>query len=620
MMKQSKYFQCIVFLVIILFVLQSMSGCVFQELPDASVDDVSANTTVENMVVQQEAPDTVVLGGYTSVQGEANNPEYDLLIINGRVIDPETGRDEIAHVAVKDGLIEKISTDPALAQSDADRIIDAEDLVVSPGFINTHTHEGQIEDVPTTDYLPDCTRYYVQDGITLWLGGDCGVSPMGVEIPTGDNNTIGWGHHQQSMGEFLDEAEELELYNNCGFKSGNMTLRSNVGLSHGEGESEEQIGEMQSILEDDLESGSFGISYGLMYDMGATKEACLALAETSQAAGGMAASHVRYPLWNLNHLLLGKDLVLFKDAIHEAIDKSRETGVPMIVSHITDMAQSGSSEWAFQVIDEAIREEGLPLSGDIIGHDFLMNDAYILTFQGRIPIALLFLIGGYEASQFYAGNDFYIDDELFVEKYDQLTYWQLEYLRMRIDDVDIPAEEEKEESLSIPVICEIIPPEDTKLGLQYPWCFIGNDASVRADAETGEYYTPHPRALGTFSQLFGRWTREKEAISLHQAIFKASFAPAYWLGLDQKGRLQEGCDADITIFDPQTIKHRAEWVGGTEELAPEGIEYVIVNGQLVVEHGDLTGATPGEVIRRDWEVPGNTTELISVYDEHFVNE
>lgn len=592
----------------ILFSIQTMAGCGLQSFSDAN--HVLPATAGQSATDPQGPTEAGVFSAYPAGQ----DTEYDLIILNGRVIDPETGRDEIAHVAVKDGVIQKISVDPELAAAGAARVIDAAGRVVAPGFINTHTHEGQAKGVSNLEALPPATRYYVQDGITFWLGGHCGASPTGIDIPVDEETAIEWGDHRQPLSEFLDEAETLGLYNHCGFLSGNMTLRSNVGLRHGDGESGEQIQAMQAILERDLAAGSFGISYGLMYDMGATEEACTALAKTASAAGGMAASHVRYPLWNLSHLLLGINAIVPKSAINEAIDTCRESGVPMMISHITDMAQSGSSPWAFKAIDEAIRDEGLPLAGDIIAHDYLKNDAYVLTLKGKIPVRLLFMIGGYKATQFYAGRDFYMNGELYAAKYDQLTLRELEYLRKNMRELDIPL---GETGLSVPVICEIIPPEDTILGLQYPWCFIGNDASVAHDPLTGEWGVNSPRALATFSQLLGRWTRDEEALTLHQAVFKTSFAPAYWLGLDKKGRLQEGCDADITVFDPQTVRHLAQWVGGTEHLAPEGIDYVIVNGQVVVEQGKLTGVTPGRVIRRTWTVPGDTTGLISVYEQRF---
>jgi len=117
--------------------------------------------------------------------------------------------------------------------------------------------------------------------------------------------------------------------------------------------------------------------------------------------------------------------------------------------------------------------------------------------------------------------------------------------------------------------------------------------------------------------LMGYWTREEKALTLHQAIFKATIAPAMWLGLDKKGRMQEGCDADIVIFNPDTIAHRADWLYHKEMLKPVGISHVIVNGQVVVENGELTGVAPGRLVRRTWNIPGNTQGLIALHDSRF---
>ena len=145
---------------------------------------------------------------------------------------------------------------------------------------------------------------------------------------------------------------------------------------------------------------------------------------------------------------------------------------------------------------------------------------------------------------------------------------------------------------------------------------MGNDGGVSRNASTNELII-QPRTLACFSRLLGKWSREHGAISLEEAIFKATIAPALWLGLEQKGRLQKGCDADITIFDPDTIIDRAEPEPDKLDLPPEGIHYVIVNGQIVVEEGELTGNTPGRLIRRTWTVPGDTEEVISLYEERF---
>ncbi len=554
-------------------------------------------------------------GVNTSAEDPVKNSgnTYDLIIKNGRVIDPETGRDEIACVAIKDGVIQKITMDPTFDTEAAEHTIDATDLVVSPGFINTHTHEGMQKDIKGIESIPGCTMFYVLDGITFWLGGNCGASPTGVNIPIDDTSAVVWGDADQPLSTFMDEVDTIPLYNNFGTLSGNLTLRSNVGCKHMDNETDDQIQEMKTILAKDLETGAFGVSFGVMYDMGTSKKAMIELSQTSKDVGGMAASHIRYPLFNLKHILLGINAIMFKDALIEAIDTCRDTQVPFIVSHITDMTQADSAKWAFQTLDNAIREERLPLAGDIIGHDFLGNDAYVLTFKGEVPVTVMFALGNYKAEQFYAGRDIYINGDLIFEKYGQMTLLQLEYLRMNFDKID----GFEEGNLEVPVICQIIPPEDTMMALQYPWVFIGNDAGVGIDTKTGEPKTNSPRALGTFSQLLGRWSRDQGAISLQQALFKATIAPARWLGLDKKGRLQEGCDADITLFNPDTIIHRAEWLEYKEHLKPEGIPYVIVNGKIVVENGELTGNTPGRLIRRTWDIPGDTTDLLSLYESIF---
>ncbi len=107
---------------------------------------------------------------------------------------------------------------------------------------------------------------------------------------------------------------------------------------------------------------------------------------------------------------------------------------------------------------------------------------------------------------------------------------------------------------------------------------------------------------------------------MKEALFKATIAPAMWLGLDKKGRLQEGCDADITIFNPDTIIDRAKPEIGQLTLPPEGIYYVIVNGEIVVEGGGLTGKTSGKLIRRTWEIPGGTLESDETYLDTIARE
>jgi N-acyl-D-amino-acid deacylase len=216
----------------------------------------------------------------------------------------------------------------------------------------------------------------------------------------------------------------------------------------------------------------------------------------------------------------------------------------------------------------------------------------------------------------FMAEDVYVDDNLFMEAYERFsTVNQVEALAKAFEE-DRARAEEGSDSLSVRIWCNIVKPENTISALKRPFVFMGNDGSVSRNTTSNEV-SIQPRTLACFSRLFGHWSREQGAVSLEEAVFKATIAPALWLGLEKKGRLQEGCDADITVFDPDTIIDRAEPKPDKLDLPPEGIRYVIVNGQIVVEDGELTGKTPGRLIRRTWTIPGDTEEVIALYEERF---
>jgi len=503
---------------------------------------------------------------------------YDVAIVNGRVIDPMTGRDETATVALSNSKIALVSSDSG-AESEiptqSARVIDATGLVVSPGFINTHTHEGDIQ---------ESMKVFVKDGITTWIGGNCGSSP-GYPIRG-----------------YFEDLERNGLYNNFAALTGLNSLRSEVGLTYTEGATEAQILEMVTMLAGDLANGSLGVSFGSYYHPGCTYEEMLATAVEAAAHGGMAASHIRD---NLFHIL--GDFILNTQVLDEAIETARRAGLPYIVSHITDISYGiEATQFMLDRISAAVYDEGLPMAADVIGANSFPNDFFTIVRYGTIPIWLLMAVAGVEPSDFQVTEDVYVSGELFLEAYDSpQTVQQVQFLM----DAILAGEAE-----SPGVLCHIVRPENTMLALSRPFVFVGNDGYVNKDAVTGEI-EGHPRASGAFARFIGHWARDMGVMDLMQALHKATAAPAIWFGLAEKGRLDEGRDADIVIFDPDLIIDTAVCAPGNTDPAtfldpPEGIHYVIVNGKVVVENGTLTGEKSGRVIRRSWTVPGTVQDAL----------
>jgi len=495
--------------------------------------------------------------GAPMVMGSSPNGGLDIVIKNGRVMDPLTGTDMIANVGIKNGRIVGIA--PA-GQSfgQAKVVIDATGLVVAPGFIDIHSHEG---------ILPMTMQAHVLDGVTTMIGGNCGGAPY-------------------PLADYFAELEEEGILINYASYFGHSRLRGMVGATDRyAAATSEQIEAMLPIAEQEMKSGALGVSYGIHYVPGASYEEILALAEVAAKYGGMTAAHARY----------GDARPLALEGLREMVQLASDSGIPHEYSHMGSMLGQGEfMDEALDILAQA-QAEGVRICADIYsylaastGLGSAILDPGFFERQNcgpqDIEVVRAVIIGGVVILE--AGSRFV----------DEAQFW---YVRGKVRDGTIP---------DPGVICHIIKPDNVKLALQSPYVMCGSDGSVGYDPATGKY-RGHPRVAGNFSMFLGHWVREEGVCDLMTALFKTSTQAALQLGLRNKGRIHPGADADITIFNPATVIDRATFGEGFM-TPPEGIEYVIVNGELTVADGELVeDVLAGKPIRRTWTVPGYAIDL-----------
>jgi len=525
-----------------------------------------------------------------------------LLIVNGRVYDGTGNPWFYADIGVVNGKIEFIGKAKGL---DAKRVIDARGLAVSPGFIDIHSHSD------FTLLVDPRAMSKIMQGVTLEVVGNCGSSaaPMNDFLrdyrekylkPMLDPSLeLDWN----TMDEYFKKLESKGISLNVASLVGHGTVRACVMGFDDREPTQSELEEMKELVAKAMEDGAIGLSTGLIYTPGcyAKTEEIIELAKVAAEYGGIYASHIR-----------GEGETLL-EAVREAIRIGREAKIPVEISHFK---AAGKMNWgkvrdAIKLILDA-RREGVDVTAD--------QYPYIAASTGltsRLPAWAR--EGGAEKIIERLKNPEIrgkIKSEMH-EKYDlrEADYWnrivisqadkhrELEGLSIAeiaekwgkdpIDTVlDLLLEEETRVRIVSFAMCE----EDVETVMKQPWVMVGSDG--RAVSPTGSLGRgkPHPRYYGTFPRVLGVYAREKKVISLEMAIRKMTYLPAWRIGFRDRGIIREDAWADLVIFDPDKIIDKATFTNPHQ--FPEGIEYVIVNGVIVVENGKHTGKLPGKVLRR----------------------
>ena len=505
--------------------------------------------------------------------------KFDLIIRNGKIIDGTGSPFFWADIAIKNGKIARIGK----GLDDAHKIIDAHGLVVTPGFIDSHSHA----DNAILTYPDQMEK--IEQGITTSIGGQCGESPA-------PNRNGMSGQKMQTMGDFLNEVKSIPQGANIATFVGHNELRCTVMGMENRAPSKEELEEMKALLRDGIEHGALGISFGLVYSPGcyADTEELIELAKVAGEYHALVAAHIR----NENSALV--------KATEEFIEVIRAAGVRGILSHHkASMKENwGKVNHTLRLIDKA-NEEGVDVYCDVYPYT-AWHTSLSTTFIPKEYRA----VGSKELADLLRNPVIRAEikaRQLKVRGKDDLSWGQItkcagypEYEGMCLSEVaKVHGKDVYEtifdiisESHNLCYICGFsMCEEDVETVLAHPRAMVCTDSSVAKDAKVY-----HPRLRGSFPRVLGRYVRERKVTTLPEMIRKMKSMPASVYGLTGKGLLREGFDADICIFDPEKIIDHAEYMACHERA--EGLNYVILNGEIVLENAVYNGKKMGKVLLR----------------------
>ena len=508
--------------------------------------------------------------GFAPGQG----PKYDWVIRNGRIVDGSGNPWFPADIAVKDGKIVALGR---INPGEAAQVIDAQNMIIAPGFIDVHAHvEGGILRNPAAEN-------FLRMGVTTVVTGNCG----GSWLP---------------LGEAFRSLEATGVSLNLASLIGHNTVRRAVMRDEARDPTPEELERMKQLVDQAMREGAVGLSTGLIYIPGtfAKTDEIVELAKVVARYHGIYASHIR------------NEENEVAQAITEALTVGERAGVPVEISHfkISSKKLWGQSPMTIGLVRQA-RERGLAVTVDQYAYPASSTGLDVLIPSwvhdgGRAKaverlrdpqmrrkivaemIADIRRMGFKDFSYAYVAN--YPPEPRFNGK----NIAQITAQLRRKNTPEQQAEQIIEMFLAsnsrIQMVYHKMNERDVDLIMQQPFTMIASDAGV---LEFGQG-VPHPRGYGNNARVLGRYVREKRLLRLEEAIRKMTSLPAQTFQIWDRGLIRPGMAADIVIFDEQKITDRASF--DNPHQFPEGIRYVLVNGQLVINEGVHTGARPGRIL------------------------
>jgi N-acyl-D-amino-acid deacylase len=494
----------------------------------------------------------------------AQQPTYDLLLRNGRIVDGTANPWYRGDVAIRGDTIVRIA--PRIDAAAA-RTIDVRDQVVAPGFIDIHSHARRgIFDVPTADN-------YVRQGVTTLIEGPDGSSPILLK-------------------PFLEKVAATHVTPNFGTFVGQGSVREAVIGTANRTATLEEIEKMRA----------FGLSSGLFYVPGTftpTAEV-IELAKVAGAMGGIYISHMR------------DETSKVVDSVRETIEIGEKGGLPTQVTHhkVIGKANWGKSVETLKLIDDA-RARGVdatidqyPYTASSTSIQAALMPAWAL--EGGTEQTILRLRDAGTRADIRAETIRILQEERGGGDPDNVQLsrcdWDHSLDGKRLGEVtkarglEPTLRNAAETALWIVEhggcqgIFHAMDEDDLQRILRHPATMIASDGEVVVFGRAN----PHPRSYGTWARVLGRYVRELKVVSLEDAVRKMSALPAQRLGLADRGVLREGMKADVAVFDPAVVRDRATFEQPHQYA--EGFSLVVINGAVAFENGAMTAARPGRIL------------------------
>ena len=514
----------------------------------------------------------------------AQAADYDVVIRNGRVLDGEGNPWILADVAIKGGRFVKIGKVSERGRTE----IDAKGKYVSPGWIDMMDQSGSV--LPRNGLAEN----KLQEGVTTAIGGEGGTPVPAARV-----------------GEYFATLERQGISINFGsYFSETQARRAVLGMSARKPTAEE-LDRMRAIVDTAMRGGAMGMTTALIYPPSsyATTDELAEVAKAAAKYGGVYASHIRGE---------GKEVV---EAVNEAIAIGERAGMPVEVFHLKVAHRPG---WGILMDSvrqtvEAARARGVDVAADLYvytaggtgleatipswafegGNDSLKARLANPAIRARLKREVSTGSPGWwniiEAAGGWEGVVLVNARNPENAKYEQKNISQIAK-EMGKDPADAAWDLVVQGRGRVMAIYHMMGEEDIEAALRFPWTSIGSDAgAVMRVGEPDETGLPHPRSFGNFPRVIARYVKERHVLTLPDAIRKMTGWPATRMRLVNRGTIAVGNWADVTIFDYDALQDRATYERPMD--FPTGIEWVLVNGVVTIDHGKHTGAKAGQALR-----------------------